>query len=615
MLKIVKKSKSRYAIYLNFIAFSFLIVFVVIVLFSKVPLMASCVSENSSKTFSHVILFSWDGVQYNHFMELYNLSKLINLKSIVNETALPILKALITDHYTETNYGHPSMLSGVGQGSMEGCPDSITVWENIETWNSSWVTGSIAGKAKFTTKIFPYAKDDVDFWYADDTSAATVTDLAMGFISNYSVNSFFLFIHYREPDLAAHSFGENSQNYENAIIECDNQMGRILSTLESEGIRNSTAILVTTDHGFTEGGTSHGGPAWGAPSSDPDNYIIWIACSAGTVNITDAVNEYWDQNDVAPTIYSLIGLDDYALRWSYIRGSALWDRTFDTRDVAIKSIEFSSSEMPDDSLIVNVSVENQGNYTEILTVSVYYDGIPLAKKTLVYPDVPLYGCGHGESARNVTFTINSTDMPPGDYVISAEVTVIAGGQTFPGKVYTKNETDCHDNVYVYGKFIVKKLFFYEIFVDGTVFHILTLSNSNVTALVFNQSFIEIKFNVAAKNGTNGFCNITIPKALMYANSTHPWQLFMNGTESAYDETENDTHSFVYFEFPAGSHNIRIVGTWVVPEYSSTAIMSVLMFAALIATILKNKIKMPRQQFFFCKSLYCMLRAQNFSIRA
>lgn len=582
---------------LKTIAFLFLSILFITTFFLNVSYIACHAGEKAFQTFSHVILFSWDGTQYNHLTDLYNSDKLPNLKTVVNETALPILKALITDHYTETNYGHPSMLSGMGQGSVEGCPDNITVWENIEAWNSSWVTGSIAGKAKFTNKIFPYAKDDVDFWYADDTDATTVTDLAIEFIINYSVNSFFLFVHYREPDLAAHSFGENSPNYESAIIECDNQMGRILSALESQGIRNSTAILVTTDHGFTEGGTSHSGPAWGAPSSNPDNYIIWIACSAGTVNPTNAINEYWDQNDVAPTIYSLIGLDDYDLRWSYIRGSALWDRAFDIRDVAIKSIKLSSSEMSDGSLIVNVFVENQGNYTEIPTVSAYYDGNLLAQKTLVYPDAPLYGCGHSESTRNIKFTLNSTDLPLGDYIVSAEVTVIAGDQTFPGKVYTENETDTSDNAYVDGAFTVQKLLFHEIVVDAEVFYVLTLSNSNVTALDFNQSIMEIKFNIAAKNGTNGFCNITIPKTLMHANSTHPWQLFVNGTGSAYEETENKTHSFIYFEFLAGSHNVRIVGTWVVPEYSLTLLIPVLMLATLIATIfLRVKSKMPRQRF-------------------
>ncbi|MGQ9641144.1 MAG: alkaline phosphatase family protein [Candidatus Bathycorpusculaceae bacterium] len=267
-------------------------------------------------------------------------------------------------------------------------------------------------------------------------------------------NSFFLFVHYREPDVAGHTFDENSQNYENAIIECDNQMGRILSILDGEGIRNSTAILVTTDHGFSEGGTSHSGPAWGAPSSDPDNYIIWIACSAGTVNLADATSEYWDRNDIAPIIYSLIGLNDYAARWSYIRGSALWDRAFDTRDESITSIELSSSEVSDGLLTINVSIENQGDYTEIPTLSAYYDGNLLAKKTLVYPDTPLYGCGRGESTRTITFIFNSTLLPPGDYIVSAEATLIAEDQAFLGKVYTKNETDSSDNAYINGTFAV-----------------------------------------------------------------------------------------------------------------------------------------------------------------
>ncbi len=408
--------------------------------------------ESASRTFSHVILFSWDGVQYNHLMELYDSGNLPNLRQMVNTFSLPPLRALITDHYTETNYGHPSLLSGMGQGSVQGCPDSITIWENIEAWNSSWVTGSIAGKSKFTSAIFPNAKDDVDFWFAADTSAGAVTDLALDFVRNFSDQSFFLFVHYREPDYAGHGYGENSQQYFDALIECDAQLGRILSLLESEDIRDSTAILVSTDHGFTEDGTTHSGPAWGAADSDPDLYTVWIICDRDSVNISEAGNEFWDQNDVAPTVYSLIGLEDYASRWSYIRGSALWDRCFDVRDVAVTEIQLSTAVVtPNETVRIGVSLENQGSYTEIPEVSVYRNGTLISAKTLAFPDTPLFPHGADASRRSFTIEWDVADIPAGTYSISAQASVVpAGGGSHPSLAYTKNETQLSDNSLVGG---------------------------------------------------------------------------------------------------------------------------------------------------------------------
>jgi len=572
---------------------SILFIFLLAVPLCCVPVVPTlCVGEPSSQDFSRVILFSWDGIQYNHLMELYTSGKLTNLKQLVNETRLPILKALITDHTTETNYGHPSLLSGVGQGTTQGCPDNITVWEKIEAWNSSWVTASIAGKSKFRDQIFLEAKDDVDYWYAENVYAGVVTDLATEFVQNHSAHSFFLFVHYREPDYAGHNYGENSQQYEDAIIECDNQAGRILSTLEVKGIRDSTAILITTDHGFAEGGTGHSGSAWGAPDSDPNLYTIWIACSSGTVDLSEAANEYWDQNDVAPTIYSLIGLGDYGSRWPYIRGSALWERAFNVRDVAIIGIQLSTNMTVREPVYIGVFVENHGNYTEIPTVSVYYDGSLIETKTLVYPNAPLSGYSHGASSSEVTFTWNTENVSPGTYTISAKASVVsAEGASQPNLAYSKNETDTADNTLVDGVVTVQQLLTHCVVVDETPFQVITLSNSHVTRFNFSEPDMKISFNVTTISGTHGFCNVTIPKTLLRANATYPWKVSVGGVDKAYDKVENSTHTFLYFTYALGSHKVEIVGTWAISEFPTFVhllLFLILLTSALITKMCKRK---------------------------
>lgn len=403
-------------------------------------------SDSTSRSFSHVVLFSWDGVQYDHLIELYQKGNLTNLKQLINETRLPILRTLTTDHLTLTNNAHASILSGVGQGAADGCPDNITIWENIENMNSTWMTGAVAGKAKFTGIIFPYAHSDVDFWYAADTSASHVTDIALSFIHNYSRNNFFLFIHYREPDWAGHSYGENSSNYDNAIIECDTEMGKILNSLEVEGIGNSTAVLVTTDHGFQENGYGHTSPAWGASNANPALYTTWIACNRGSVDQTYSASNYWDQNDVAPTIYDLIGIDDYSVRWPYIRGSALWHRSFRTRDIAVTEVRPSSNVTIGGTLMLNVTIQNQGDFTEIPTIVLYCNNSVIGTRTLVYPDPPLSSRDRGESVQTISFIWNTTGLQQGTYEMSANASVIqAGGTNHPSLAYTQNETDTEDN--------------------------------------------------------------------------------------------------------------------------------------------------------------------------
>ena len=277
-----------------------------------------------SQNFSHIILFSWDGVQYNHLMRLLNDGKMPVLQGITSQGVL--VKAWITDHQTVTRPGHECLLSG--QGGLEQIPDGLSVWENLKAVSGGdWKTGTIHAKDKLDY-VFQNARDAIDYFYDEEDeednedTATHLANKAIEFVQKYSSSSFFLFVHFEEPDNAGHSYGENSTQYSNSIIECDAEVGRVKSALESEGILDSTAIIVTTDHGFREGGKEHESNPW--PDGDPDCYTIFIACSQNTV---EPVEWCWDQNDVAPMIYSLAGIDDYQSRWQYLKGLALWDRT------------------------------------------------------------------------------------------------------------------------------------------------------------------------------------------------------------------------------------------------------------------------------------------------
>jgi hypothetical protein len=97
------------------------------------------------------------------------------------------------------------------------------------------------------------------------------------------------------------------------------------------------------------------------------------------------------------------------------------------------------------------------------------------------------------------------------------------------------------------------------------------SNSTVSNFAFNQPDKEISFNVTGSAGTIGFCNVTIPKALLYGE---PWTVLIDGALVPATITENETHSFLYFTYTHSTHKIQIIGTWVIsppppPTYSLT----------------------------------------------
>ena len=95
------------------------------------------------------------------------------------------------------------------------------------------------------------------------------------------------------------------------------------------------------------------------------------------------------------------------------------------------------------------------------------------------------------------------------------------------------------------------------------------SNSTVSNFAFNQPNKEISFNVTGLVDTIGICNVTIPKALLYGE---PWTVLIDGVSVLPTITENATHSCLYFTYTHSTHEIQIIGTWVIappspPTYS------------------------------------------------
>jgi len=127
---------------------------------------------------------------------------------------------------------------------------------------------------------------------------------------------------------------------------------------------------------------------------------------------------------------------------------------------------------------------------------------------------------------------------------------------------------------------------YDVFWESTNYPVSVYSNSSVTQFNFEQSLAQMSFEVFGETATVGFCNVTIPKALLKDN---PWTVKIDDEPWAFTTSDNTTHSFIYFTYAhSSSHQVVIEGTWVVPEFPSFLILPLFMIATLLAVIVYRR---------------------------
>jgi len=109
-----------------------------------------------------------------------------------------------------------------------------------------------------------------------------------------------VFIHLDHVDHAGHTFGHGTPEYYASVDVADALVGEVLAALDESGMRDSTAVLVTADHGGK--GKGHGG------ATMAEIEIPWILTGPGVrkgYEITAPVNTF----DTAATLALLLHLD------------------------------------------------------------------------------------------------------------------------------------------------------------------------------------------------------------------------------------------------------------------------------------------------------------------
>jgi arylsulfatase A-like enzyme len=183
-----------------------------------------------------------------------------------------VARRAFTVHPSETLPAHASMLSGYrphdhklnGDAYEEGrVADVPTIFSIARDHGLS--TAMFIGKPKLQNIAGP---ETVTHFERPGFFCKTVAKAAADhFVAKRPDISF---IHFTDPDNAGHMKGWMSPTYLRAVRESDRCLGIVLDAIDRAGLRESTLVIVTADHGGS--GRSHSGRG-----GHLDKRIPWIA--------------------------------------------------------------------------------------------------------------------------------------------------------------------------------------------------------------------------------------------------------------------------------------------------------------------------------------------------
>lgn len=120
---------------------------------------------------------------------------------------------------------------------------------------------------------------------------------------------------------------------------------------------------------------------------------------------------------------------------------------------------------------------------------------------------------------------------------------------------------------------------HPIIVDSLQTQIVTQSNSTISPIDYRYliSHEMIRFNATGLSGFKGYCNVTIPKMLMWGT----WIVMVDGQQVTPRITEDSTNTYIYFTYNFQStRQITIISSHVIPEFSTTMMFITMLFLGL-----------------------------------
>ena len=302
----------------------------------------------------NIILFGWDGAQRAHVQEALARGELPTLKKLSEEGALVAVD--VVTGATDTKAGWTQILTGYNpevtgtysNGKYRDCPAGLSVFERLKAQfgPEKFAAVAVIGKSGHCGEIrapikkpleevekekagqeaagkkpaqggagkqaggkiveengvkyvvvfegSPYytMHKSCDVWEYGLGLDEKVGTRTIALLEQYKDKPFFFFVHFAEVDHKGHGGGENSKQYNDALISNDTWTGKILEKVKELGLYDKTLVYVTADHGFDEGGKGHGyAPYVFLGTNDPK------------------VKRSGMRQDITPTILNRFGVD------------------------------------------------------------------------------------------------------------------------------------------------------------------------------------------------------------------------------------------------------------------------------------------------------------------
>lgn len=257
----------------------------------------------------NLVIVIWDGAQRAHLLEMLSNGELPNLASLVGETGRLLLPAIDSElcapgsgdgYMTMTGPANSAIATGLGYPGMANwtnmephpIPDGLTLWEWFH--GRDYATGIVSSKDWDFWPISPLrnTRPEIDYWKVAKEAQPWVTGNAVAFIQAHAGERFFLWVHYMEPDEVGHHSGEDSAEYSESLVIDDRELGRLRSELATHGLEEVTLLILTTDHGFEEGGLQH-------RACNADTKDLFLATTRNGSGLFECITF---QTDIAPCI-------------------------------------------------------------------------------------------------------------------------------------------------------------------------------------------------------------------------------------------------------------------------------------------------------------------------
>ena len=292
----------------------------------------------------NIILFGWDGAQRDHVKESLSRKELPNLQKLIDEG---IFVEIDIEGKTDTKAGWTQILTGYypevtgvySNKQYKLIPQGLSLFERLEEHfgPDTFVTVAVIGKAgnvgaaapkkikspddnpnlqtnktkagknkpvgtywrengiryqMIPGQPFHFTKDSMDLFENGLKENEKVGARAIELLEKHKDRPFFFFVHFADIDKAGHKQGENSKEYNDALISSDLWTGRIMTKIHQLGLAEKTEFYITSDHGFNEDKKGH--------SFAP---YVFLATN------NKKVNRKGLRQDVAPTIMEAFGLN------------------------------------------------------------------------------------------------------------------------------------------------------------------------------------------------------------------------------------------------------------------------------------------------------------------